>query len=57
MKDFKFITLFAKRAGQYVHLSDKSGKLKAKYPPTGYRPTKATKQVTLNCWRFNVIWV
>jgi hypothetical protein len=50
-------TLFAKRINTSVHIFDKNGKLKGIFPNTGYRPTKATKEITLNCWRWKLEWI
>lgn len=54
---FKLITLYAKRVNKEVHVFTKEGKLKAKYPPTRYRPTKATKEITLNCFVWALVWL
>jgi hypothetical protein len=45
------ITLLAKRIGTGVNLYDKENNLKAIFPRRGYRPTKATKEVMVNCWK------
>ena len=29
----------------------------ARFPNTGYRPTKATKVLTLNCWKWKLVWL
>ena len=50
-------TLYAKRVGTYVEVYNKKGKLKAIYPNTGYRPTKSTKTVTLNCFKWRLKWL
>lgn len=50
------ITLYAKREGTNVDLYNENGDLKARFPNTGYRPTKATKIVTVNCWKFKLQW-
>lgn len=50
------ITLFAKRVDGNVNIYTKEGKLKAIFPKRGYRPTKRTKEITLNGWKFNLKW-
>jgi hypothetical protein len=42
--------------GKAVHVFKESGELKAIFPATGYRPTKATKEITINCFRFALKW-
>ena len=51
------ITLLAKRIGTGVNLYDKENNLKAIFPIRGYRPTKATKEVMVNCWRYKLEWI
>lgn len=51
------ITLFAKRNGTSVEVYDKDSKLKGIFPNRGYRPTKATKQIRLNCWDWKLEWL
>jgi len=53
----ELITLYAQRKGTSVVITDKAGKTKGIFPNTGYRPTKATKQITLNCWNWNLKWL
>lgn len=55
----KLITLYAKRDNKtgYVYIKTKEGELMIKFPPTGYRPTKATKTVTINCWKWKLEWI
>lgn len=50
------ITLYAERVGTSVKITNKEGKTKGIYPNTGYRPTKATKKIILNCWEFQLEW-
>ena len=50
------ITVFAKREGTSVVIYNKDGSKKCSFPNTGYRPTRATKTVMINCWRFNLKW-
>tara|TARA_R110002020_G_scaffold239410_1_gene451937 strand:+ start:952 stop:1113 length:162 start_codon:yes stop_codon:yes gene_type:complete len=51
------ITLFAKRKGTSVNIYDKENNLKAIFTNKGYRPTKATKEITLNCFRWKLEWI
>ena len=52
------ITLYAMRLlTSVVILDSKREKVKAIFPNTGYRPTKATKTLTLNCWKWNLRWL
>jgi len=51
------ITLLAKRIGTGVNLYDKENNLKAIFPRRGYRPTKATKEVMVNCWKYKLEWI
>jgi len=51
------ITLLAKRIGTGVNLYDKENNLKAIFPRQGYRPTKATKKVMVNCWKYKLEWI
>jgi len=55
MKNLK--TLYAKRYGTSVEIYDKDNNYKGRFPNTGYRPTKATKTITLNCWRWKLEWL
>ena len=52
----ELITLFAKRNKTSVEVYNSKGELKAIFPNTGYRPTKATKEIILNCWRWKLEW-
>ncbi len=52
----KLITLYAERIDTSVVIKNKEGKVKGIYPNTGYRPTKATKKIILNCWNFLLEW-
>lgn len=49
-------TLYAKRNGSSVEIYDEDGSLKATFSKEGYRPTRATKVVTINCWKWNLKW-
>ena len=40
-----------------VILDSKIEKVKAIFPNTGYRPTKATKTITINCCLWNLKWL
>lgn len=52
------ITLYAMRTGtSVVILDNKRENVKGIFPNTGYRPTKATKRITLNCCLFNLKWL
>lgn len=51
------ITLYAERVNTSVIIKNKEGKIKGIFPNTGYRPTKATKILTLNCWNFLLEWI
>lgn len=51
------ITLFAKRNGTSVEIYDSAQELKGIFKDTGYRPTKATKVITLNCWKWKLKWL
>lgn len=51
------ITLYAKRVGTSVIIYDSQQEQRAIFPNTGYRPTKATKLLTLNCWTYNLKWI
>ena len=51
------ITLFAKRNGTSVEVYNKAGEVKGVFPREGYRPTKATKIITLNCWKWKLEWI
>lgn len=51
------ITLYAQRNGTSVNIYNKQGDLKAIFTNSGYRPTKATKEITLNCWRWKLEWI
>ena len=53
----ELITLYAQRCLTSVIITDKDGNIKGKFPNTGYRPTKATKTITLNCWKWNLVWL
>jgi hypothetical protein len=53
----ELITLYASRNGTDVVLKNKDGSFKAIFPNRGYRPTKATKTVTVNCCKFEVKWL
>ncbi len=50
------ITLYAKRIGTSVHIFDSENNLKGIFPNTGYRPTRATKELMLNCFKFILKW-
>jgi hypothetical protein len=51
-------TLYATRLLTSVIILDSDRKtVKAIFPNTGYRPTKATKILTLNCWKWNLVWL
>lgn len=51
-------TLYAIRHLTSVLILDSERKtVKAKFPNTGYRPTKATKILTLNGWNWNLKWL
>jgi len=52
----ELITLYASRDGTNVVLKNKDGSFKAIFPNRGYRPTKATKTVMVNCFKFKVKW-
>lgn len=52
------ITLYAMRHLTSVIILDSNReKVKAIFPNTGYRPTKATKILTLNCWQWKLKWL
>ena len=51
------ITLFAKRNGTDVNIYDKDNNLKGIYNNKGYRPTRATKEITLNSWMWKLNWL
>ena len=50
------LIVFAHREGTNVVITTANGKQKAIFPNTGYRPTKATKQITLNGWKWGLVW-
>ncbi|AGO47670.1 hypothetical protein Phi4:1_gp133 [Cellulophaga phage phi4:1] len=50
------ITLTAKREGTSVAVYNSKGEFKGRFPNTGYRPTKATKTIILNCFKFKLEW-
>jgi len=50
-------TLYAKRNKTNVDIYDKDKNFKARFPNTGYRPTKSTKLITLNGWKWNLKWI
>ena len=50
-------TLFARRNKTSVELYNADGELKGIFPNTGYRPTRATKEITLNCWKWKLLWM
>ena len=52
----RLITLTAKRVGTSVEVRNHVGVLKGIFPNTGYRPTKATKILTLNGWKWYLKW-
>lgn len=52
----ELITLKAKREGENVVLYNPDGTHKATFPKRGYRPTRATKIVTLNCFKYRIEW-
>lgn len=49
-------TLYARREGAAVNIYDKENHLKATFTKEGYRPTKATKEIVLNCWKWKLNW-
>lgn len=52
------ITLYAMRSGTSVVILDsKKENIKAIFRNIGYRPTKATKTITLNCFKWKLIWL
>ena len=52
------ITVYAMRhLTSVIILDSKRENVKAIFPNTGYRPTKATKVLTLNCNKFNLKWL
>lgn len=53
----ELITLYAQRSLTSVVITDKDGKIKGIYPNTGYRPTRATKTITLNCCKWKLVWL
>ena len=54
----ELITLYAQRSlTSVIILDSKKENVKAIYPNTGYRPTKATKTITLNCCKFKLVWL
>ena len=53
----ELITLYAQRSLTSVLITDKDGNLKGIFTNTGYRPTKATKTITLNCCKFKLVWL
>lgn len=52
----KLITLHASRIGTSVKITNNVGVCVALFTNKGYRPTRATKKITLNCWDYNLIW-
>ena len=50
-------TLYAKRNGTSVDVFNKEGELKGTFTNNGYRYTKATKEITLNCWNWKLEWI
>jgi hypothetical protein len=50
------LTLQAKRTKLGVILFNENNNQVAMFPKSGYQPTRATKTVTLNCWKYNLIW-
>ena len=51
-------TLYATRSGSsVVILNSTKSVIKAIFRNTGYRPTKATKIITLNCWKWKLKWL
>ena len=51
-------TLYAMRfLTSVLILNSDRTKVIARFPNTGYRPTKATKVLTLNCWKWNLKWL
>ena len=50
------LTLFAKRNNTSVDVYNDKGVFKGSFPNTGYRPTRATKKITLNCWEWKLEW-
>jgi hypothetical protein len=50
-------TLYAKRNKSNVDVFNEEGKLKGTFTNKGYRPTKATKEITFNCWKWKLEWI
>lgn len=50
------ITLLAERKGTAVVLRTTAHEFKARFTNIGYRPTKATKKVRVNCFDFRLLW-
>ena len=54
----ELITLYAMRSGTSVIILDSEKEnIKGIFRNTGYRPTKATKKITLNCCLFKLKWL
>ena len=54
----ELITLYAMRSGTNVLILDsKRETIKAIFPNTGYRPTKATKTITFNYCKWKLKWL
>ena len=51
------ITLYAKRNKTSVNIYDNNNNLKAIFTNNGYRPTKATKKIVLNCFNYKLKWL
>lgn len=49
-------TLYAERIGTSVRVTNERGRIKGIFPNTGYRPTKATKKIMLNCFYYLLKW-
>jgi len=57
VNNINLITLVAKRVKSDVVIFDTNNVQKAIFTKNnGYRPTKATKEIILNCFRFKLVW-
>jgi len=50
-------TVYAKRNKTSVNIYDKNKNLKAIFTNKGYRPTKATRKIVLNCFNWDLEWL